>query len=78
MRRSENLLLILTLLAISLCIYYAKNTQNIAGNKKTDAATKDFRELLAKVSEISKIIRWYRSSTAICFVRISINFDAKV
>ncbi len=54
MRRSENLLLILTLLVISLCINCAKNTQNIAGNKKTDVTTEDFQELLAKVSEIIK------------------------
>jgi len=42
MRRSENLLLILTLIAISLCINCAKNTQNIADNKKTDVTTEDF------------------------------------
>jgi hypothetical protein len=63
-----------TLPAISLCINCAKNTESIAGNKKTDAATKDFGELLAKVSEISKIKQWCRSSTAVCFVRISMEF----
>jgi len=74
MRRSENLLSISTLLAISLCIDCGKNPQNKAGNKKTDAAKKDFRELLAKVSEISKIKRRCRRSTAICFVRITMEF----
>jgi hypothetical protein len=40
------------LLPISLCIDCAKNTQNIAGNKKTDLTTEDFRELSAKAGEI--------------------------
>ena len=48
MRQSENLLLILTLPAISLSINFAKNTQNAAGNKKTAEATEDCQELLAK------------------------------
>lgn len=54
MRSSENLLSILTLLAISLCITCAKNTRDITDSKKPDVATEDFWELLAKVSGIIK------------------------